>query len=85
MGGDVANPTYRNHGTHAEAIEIMFDSSKVSNRTLLELFFIPVGTLVTSSDRNGSSRRGRAGERRADYREVVRYMAPRGGNRKQQE
>jgi peptide-methionine (S)-S-oxide reductase len=38
-GGDVANPTYRNHGTHAEAIEVIFDPSKSSYRTMLEYFF----------------------------------------------
>ena len=35
-GGDVPNATYRNHGTHAEAIEIIFDPAKVSCRKLLE-------------------------------------------------
>lgn len=38
-GGDVANATYRNHGTHAEAVEIVFDPTKTSYRTLLEFFF----------------------------------------------
>jgi hypothetical protein len=38
-GGDVANATYRNHGTHAEAIEIVFDPKVISYRTLLEFFF----------------------------------------------
>ena len=38
-GGDVPNATYRNHGSHAEAIEIIFDPSKISYRTLLEFFF----------------------------------------------
>jgi len=38
-GGDVPNATYRNHGTHAEAIEIVFDPQKVSYRELLEFFF----------------------------------------------
>ena len=38
-GGDVPNATYRNHGSHAEAIEIIFDSSKLSYRRLLEFFF----------------------------------------------
>jgi len=38
-GGDVANATYRNHGTHAEAIEIIFDPSRISYRQLLEFFF----------------------------------------------
>lgn len=38
-GGDVPNATYRNHGTHAEGIEIHFDSSVLSYRSLLEFFF----------------------------------------------
>ncbi len=38
-GGDVANATYRDHGTHAEGIEIDFDPSKTSYRKLLEFFF----------------------------------------------
>ena len=38
-GGNVANATYRNHGTHAEAIEIVFDPSRISYRQLLEFFF----------------------------------------------
>jgi peptide-methionine (S)-S-oxide reductase len=38
-GGDVPNATYRNHGTHAEAIEVIFDPSVFSYRELLELFF----------------------------------------------
>src|SRR4029077_16470171 len=38
-GGDVPNATYRNHGSHAEAIEIIFDPQKLSYRKLLEYFF----------------------------------------------
>ena len=38
-GGDVPNATYHNHGTHAEAIEITFDPTVTSYRTLLEFFF----------------------------------------------
>jgi peptide-methionine (S)-S-oxide reductase len=38
-GGDVPNATYRNHGTHAEAIEIVFDPERTSYRELLEFFF----------------------------------------------
>lgn len=38
-GGDVPHATYRNHGSHAEAIEIIFDSEKLSYRKLLEYFF----------------------------------------------
>ncbi|WP_338586172.1 peptide-methionine (S)-S-oxide reductase MsrA [Pseudomonas sp. MAG733B] len=38
-GGDVPNATYRNHGTHAEAIEIVFDPAQISYRQILEFFF----------------------------------------------
>ncbi len=38
-GGDVPNATYPNHGTHAEAIEIVFDDTIVTYRKLLEFFF----------------------------------------------
>ncbi|AEW02757.1 peptide-methionine (S)-S-oxide reductase [Niastella koreensis] len=38
-GGDVPNATYRNHGTHAEAIKVTFDDSILSYRKLLEFFF----------------------------------------------
>jgi peptide-methionine (S)-S-oxide reductase len=38
-GGDVRNATYRNHGTHAEAIEILFDPAQLTFRQLLEFFF----------------------------------------------
>lgn len=38
-GGDVANATYRHHGTHAEGIEVIFDPARISYRQLLEFFF----------------------------------------------
>jgi len=38
-GGDVANATYQNHGTHAEGIEIIFDPDVLSYRKILEFFF----------------------------------------------
>ena len=38
-GGDVPNATYRNHGSHAEAIEIVFDPDVTSFRKILEYFF----------------------------------------------
>ncbi len=38
-GGDVSNATYRNHGTHAEAVEIVFDPARITYRKLLEFFF----------------------------------------------
>ncbi|MFZ1765719.1 MAG: peptide-methionine (S)-S-oxide reductase MsrA [Candidatus Nitrotoga sp.] len=38
-GGDVGNATYRNHGTHAEGIEIFFNPAEISYRRILEFFF----------------------------------------------
>jgi peptide-methionine (S)-S-oxide reductase len=38
-GGDVPDATYRNHGTHAEGIEIVFDPARTSYRRILEFFF----------------------------------------------
>lgn len=38
-GGDIANATYRQHGTHTEAVEIVFDPARIGYRQLLEFFF----------------------------------------------
>lgn len=38
-GGDVKNATYRNHGTHVEGIEVIFDPAKIGYRQLVEFFF----------------------------------------------
>ncbi len=38
-GGDVPNATYRNHGSHAEAVEVFFDPDRISFRQILEFFF----------------------------------------------
>lgn len=38
-GGDIPNAIYRNHGSHAEGIEIIFDPDRLSYRSLLEFFF----------------------------------------------
>jgi peptide-methionine (S)-S-oxide reductase len=38
-GGEVKNATYRNHGNHAEGIEIVYDPAKTDFRTILEFFF----------------------------------------------
>jgi peptide-methionine (S)-S-oxide reductase len=38
-GGDTPNATYRNHGTHAEGIEIVFDTAETNYRRILEYFF----------------------------------------------
>ena len=63
-GGDVAHATYRNHGTHAEAIEIVFDPAKTSYRRLLEFFFQIHDP--TTRDRQGNDR-GRS------YRSAIYY------------
>ena len=65
-GGEVANATYRNHGNHAEAIEIMFDPEKTSYRTLLELFF-------QIHDPSTPDRQG--GDRGASYRSAIFYTS----------
>jgi peptide-methionine (S)-S-oxide reductase len=58
-GGEVAHATYRNHGNHAEAIEISFDPSVVSYRRLLEFFFQihdPTTPMRQGNDRGASYR-----------------------------
>jgi peptide-methionine (S)-S-oxide reductase len=58
-GGDVPNATYRNHGTHAEAIEILFDTDKISYRRILEFFFQihdPTTINLQGNDRGSSYR-----------------------------
>jgi peptide-methionine (S)-S-oxide reductase len=63
-GGDIDNATYRNHGTHAEAIEIMFDPAKLSYRRLLEFFFQIHDP--TTKDRQGN-------DRGSSYRSAIYY------------
>ena len=53
-GGEVPNATYRNHGTHAEAIEIFFDAVKISYGQILEFFFQIHDP--TTKDRQGNDR-----------------------------
>ena len=65
-GGDVPNATYRNHGSHAEAIEILFDPAQTSYRRLLEYFFqIHDPTTV---DRQGN-------DRGASYRSAIYFTS----------
>ena len=65
-GGDVVNATYRNHGTHAEGIEILFDPAVISYRKLLEFFFQIHDP--TTKDRQGNDR-GMA------YRSAIYYVS----------
>ncbi len=64
-GGDVPNATYRNHGTHAEAIEIVFDSDSISYRKLLEFFFQIHDP--STKDRQGN-------DRGKSYRSAIYYV-----------
>jgi peptide-methionine (S)-S-oxide reductase len=65
-GGDVRNATYRNHGTHAEAIEITFDPARLSYRKLLEFFF-------QIHDPTTKNRQGN--DRGTSYRSAIFYLS----------
>ena len=65
-GGDVENATYRNHGSHAEAIEIVFDTSKTDFRNMLEFFFQIHDP--TTRDRQGN-------DRGTSYRSAIFYTS----------
>ena len=66
-GGEVRNATYRNHGSHAEAIEIIFDPALTSFRTLLEFFF-------QIHDPTTKNRQGN--DTGASYRSAIFYTSP---------
>ncbi len=65
-GGEVANATYRNHGNHAEGIEIVFDNEIVSYREILELFF-------QIHDPSKQDRQGN--DTGASYRSAIYYVS----------
>ncbi len=65
-GGDVKNATYRNHGTHAEAIEIVFDPAELSYRQLLEFFF---------QVHDPTTRNRQGNDRGASYRSAIYYTS----------
>ena len=64
-GGDVPNATYRNHGTHAEALEVVFDPQKISYRQILEFFFQIHDP--STADRQGN-------DRGTSYRSGIYYL-----------
>lgn len=66
-GGDVPNATYRNHGSHAEAIEIVFDPSLIGYRELLEFFF-------QIHDPSTPNRQGN--DRGSSYRSGIYFTTP---------
>ena len=77
-GGDVANATYRNHGTHAEAIEVVFDPAKLSFRQILEFFFQihdPPTLNRQGNDRGTSYRSGIYYTSEAQKAEALRTIA----------
>jgi peptide-methionine (S)-S-oxide reductase len=65
-GGDVPNATYRNHGTHAEALEVVFDPRQVSYRQILEFFF-------QIHDPSTANRQGN--DRGTSYRSGIYYLS----------
>ena len=65
-GGEVPNATYRHHGNHAEAVEIIFDPTKTSYRNLLEFFF-------QVHDPSTMNRQGN--DRGASYRSAIFYTS----------
>src|SRR5665213_282374 len=72
-GGEVANATYRNHGNHAEGIEIIFDPSITSYRKILEFFF---------QIHDPSTKTGRAMTRALPIaRRFIMWMKPKSGQR----
>jgi peptide-methionine (S)-S-oxide reductase len=65
-GGDVPNATYRHHGSHAEAVEIVFDPARTSYRELLEFFFQIHDP--STPDRQGN-------DRGSSYRSMILYTS----------
>ena len=66
-GGDVANATYCNHGTHAEAIEIVYDPNVTSFRRMLEFFF---------QIHDPTTRNRQGNDMGTSYRSAIYYTSP---------
>lgn len=63
-GGEVANATYRNHGRHAEAVEVVFNPEVISFRDILEFFF---------QIHDPSTRNRQGNDTGASYRSAIFY------------
>ncbi|OBS95513.1 peptide-methionine (S)-S-oxide reductase [Vibrio tasmaniensis] len=66
-GGDIANATYRNHGSHAEAIDISFDTDVISYRSLLEFFF---------QIHDPTTEKKQGNDKGTSYRSAIYYCSP---------
>ena len=75
-GGDVAHATYRQHGTHAEAVEVVFDPQRLSFRALLEFFFQihDPSTLNQQGNDHGTSYRSAIYCTRAEQRSTAEEL-----------
>ena len=65
-GGNVVNPTWQNHGSHAEAVEIIFESDVISYRKILEFFFQIHDPTTPNQQGN---------DRGASYRSAIYYVS----------
>ena len=65
-GGDISNATYANHGSHAEAIEILFDDEVINYRNILAYFF---------QIHDPTTRNRQGNDRGVSYRSAIFYTS----------